>query len=824
MNIQVVSKEKASKIKKLSKELVDSLSKAQNEKDVENAYRHFFVSLYPSSASSPGKVDGFIECKDFSLLTEFKFNKNLKNKLDRAEVIVQSLFYLKKMISQGSVGGNIFGDKFPKTIFIGDKNECFCLPVKFIEKYLKEEIDWNKAASKVLQFYPELINRVALDEDLIVFIYDVNEKFNAEQIIYKIKSIEKGENYIISITKENIVEIFSCFVKQVVKDSKVSNLTDIFINCLTDKNDTYLHPKKKDILYSKGNELKVFSSGLISFFSHFKQEYSPSELEMIVSSKDRILEEIHRRKTGAFFTPDIWVAEAHKMLSDNLGENWKDEYVVWDCACGTGNLTREYKFKELYLSTLESGDIDTIKDMKYNDGCCLFQYDFLGEMGIDSVPSNLKKAFEDGKKVLFFINPPYGTAGLFSTESQEHKTGTAKNIINKHMLLDKIGHCSQQLYSQFIYKIIKLKELYPNISLALYSKPSFLCSESYANLLKLINLHFNFTDGMLFNAGHFADVQSSWGISFTIWNNNTSNKLTLFKIKDINTSSFNIETIGTKLLYSTSNMASKWVRTDVTGKTQDAPQISSCIKIKQSGRGKLIPNAYGFLNCDANNVYFNAQKVGIYSSAFSNGNGVSINGNFNKVVALFTARRTIKGNWINDKDEYMIPDTSHPDYVQWNNDCIVYSLFNYSSQQSSLRGITYKNKLWDIENHFFFMSNSEIKNLANTHSFNECYQDCKQFSSDRYVYTVLSQSHLSNDAYDVLESARELIRKSFPFRKIWHEENPEYHLSSWDAGWAQIKPFLKKYFKDDYELFVRKYKAFEDRMREGVYTFGFLYK
>ena len=43
-----------------------------------------------------------------------------------------------------------------------------------------------------------------------------------------------------------------------------------------------------------------------------------------------------------------------------------------------------------------------------------------------------------------------------------------------------------------------------------------------------------------------------------------------------------------------------------------------------------------------------------------------------------------------------------------------------------------------------------------------------------------------------------------------------------DAGWAQLKPMLKVLHKEQYRAFVAKYKAFEARMREGVYRFGFL--
>jgi hypothetical protein len=38
------------------------------------------------------------------------------------------------------------------------------------------------------------------------------------------------------------------------------------------------------------------------------------------------------------FTPAIWVKKSHEYLAATLGENWQQEYYVWDCAAGTGNL------------------------------------------------------------------------------------------------------------------------------------------------------------------------------------------------------------------------------------------------------------------------------------------------------------------------------------------------------------------------------------------------------------------------------------------------------------------------------------------------------
>jgi hypothetical protein len=73
--------------------------------------------------------------------------------------------------------------------------------------------------------------------------------------------------------------------------------------------------------------------------------------------------------------------------------------------------------------------------------------------------------------------------------------------------------------------------------------------------------------------------------------------------------------------------------------------------------------------------------------------------------------------------------------------------------------------------------------------------------------------------------ARELVRKSFSLRDACNNVKPEMHINTWDAGWYQIKNgLLKDSFKAEYDEFVKAYKALEERLREGVYTFGFLKK
>ena len=522
------------------------------------------------------------------------------------------------------------------------------------------------------------------------------------------------------------------------------------------------------------------------------------------------------------------------MLDEALGANWRDEYVVWDCASGTNNLTRDFRFKELYCSTLNQGDVDTVKDMGYNPGSTVFQYDFLNDDDVDvlgpKVPEGLRKAFAEGKKVLFLINPPYGTAGNLQFDKAK-KTSIGSGKTNKAMLADNIGGASQQLYAQFLFKISKLnKKFEGTISIGVFANPIFLSGQSFARFRQAFLKDFSFKDGMVFQASNFADVSPLWGIAFTIWNHEETRSDFVVKVKHLNSDTFSVDDIKTKIIYSPTDTAVQWARATDGGIKHEVPNLKSAVSLSDKSKTKMADDALGCFVCDTNIVEKNTSFVTIQSLPPANNNGKFdlIPANFRRCVSLFCARKSIQPDWINCKDEYLVPHASDEDsplndaYEQWVNDAVVYDLFNTSSQQSSLRGINYKGRNWDIFNHFFFMPAKEIKELADKAGFQEMYADVKAYGDDRFVYKELESLILSDDAKAVLEVARGIVRQSMGMRKMWHEGHPELHLQAWDAGWAQLKPMFKESLKEDYKAFVELYKAFEERMRKGVYVYGFL--
>jgi hypothetical protein len=280
---------------------------------------------------------------------------------------------------------------------------------------------------------------------------------------------------------------------------------------LVNKDDNYLHPvkRRKTVVTKSFGEISIVSrESFESFFGHFASSYSPSQKHKLAAVVDRIVEDTTRRKQGEFFTPAIWVDKAHEYISSVYGENWKEEYIVWDPAWGTGNLTRDYQFKELYVSTLNQSDIDTANQMGYNPEAVKFQYDFLND-DYSKLPEGLRKAIEEGRKIIVLMNPPYASSGNFV--NGKTKVGLTENKIALEMNKLSMGKDSQQLYNQFIYRSLIIE----NVNICMFSPPLFLSGVSSKKLRDYMFKKVEFTKGFLMDAANFADVKS-WGLSFSI--------------------------------------------------------------------------------------------------------------------------------------------------------------------------------------------------------------------------------------------------------------------------------------------------------------------
>lgn len=851
---------------------VQDLRNADSEKLVESAYHNALRHYFPfDDIKTACKTDGVLETRvDFDgnlhvlkLIIETKYEENFSLPIIRAKVLAQVVYYLKRF--------DDMGDAIPNIVLVGDKDECFVVHSNNLLQYLDLDYNWKMAPSSAGTKNMDLVERIVENTELQeeCFVFAIDDNFSFEDVYNRIYDLAVNRKTQVRITEKSISKVFDYFSMRVLKKNTdgTSKYTpreqvELFMILVNSTDDCFSHPNKRNsAIFGDRKNIAIDTPTFEAFKRYYSFKFNAKEKKDFTAIADRLIEDSDRRRKGDFYTPSIWVDEAHKMLAENLGTDWKDEYMVWDCAWGTGNLTRDYKFWDLYCSTLEEHDL--VIGKKYNEGACKFQYDFLnddvelfddllskvkegyklsekdfkGSKLYKSAP-NLIKGLVVGKKLLFLINPPYGTANTFGHLGQDnYKSSIALTKINEKMKANEIGASSQQLYAQFLYRIALLNDLFDKqFNMGIFSPSLYMSGQSFEKLREYLDSSLTRVDGMLFQASEFADVSATWGISFVVWKSEkgVTSPIKINKpIKVNKVHETGVLTLENKLVYAVSKdkNCSTWCKTDSKEKAIDAPQMTSAIKYSNTpSRGKLVKDALGYYFNVSNIVEKNTCEVFLLSSCSKSANGISIlEDNVLRVLSSFTARKLITGQyatWMNGKDEYMIPNTGHELYKQWENDCLVYSLFNTSSNQSSLRGISYNNKRWDVLNHFFFMSKQDMLDLALGENPNDdVYEDIQNFADDeRFIYKKLQEVTLSEDAQAVLNKAMEIVVNTFKYRKYFNETNPEYHINTWDASWYQIKGLCKEYAPDDLKEFIKLYKAFEDRMRPLVYELGFLYK
>jgi hypothetical protein len=216
-------------------------------------------------------------------------------------------------------------------------------------------------------------------------------------------------------------------------------------------------------------------------------------------------------------------------LTDVLGEDWQDEYYVWDCAAGTGNLlaglTNKYN---VWASTLDSQDVEVMHDRIKNGANLLddhvFQFDFLND-DFFKLPKPLQDIInnpEKRKKLVVYINPPYAEASSYGEDSiPQVAKGTKifndyKNIVGAEAL--------NELFAQFLIRIYK--EL-PNITLGIFSTPKYITSDKF---IKFRNTFLaKFDRGFICPADTFDNVKGKFPIGFLIWELDGKSQITEIK-------------------------------------------------------------------------------------------------------------------------------------------------------------------------------------------------------------------------------------------------------------------------------------------------------
>ncbi|MBT9671115.1 hypothetical protein GPK34_03605 [Secundilactobacillus kimchicus] len=869
--------------KKAARVLFSQLNSASVEKDVENAWRsifeNFFIKLRPKSSgerfvmSSPYNTDGFIVDESGSLLfslrllMEFKQGTDLTKSSDRARIVAQIIHYMKKF-EQNGVG-------LPNIVVGADENQAFVLVASNFQKYLQKDYKWDIAPSAAYKEDLELMKDLALDANLSVFPFQfVDGNFLSKysslvdlfETIESITQADADENnvYKVKVSPATIVGMFDEFQTVAFKQSvSATDAVNIFVQLLTGKSsdDYYLLPNNHNMLHLPGDKkVSVYGSKVEAFFNHYDRNFTADQIDELTAIADRLIQATERRYKGDFWTPSIWAHKADQIMSQVFGEEYKKDSIIWDSAAGVRNLTRDFNYNELFISTYHDGEI-CLGEGYNTEAKAVFQYDFLNDDVFLTPEANtdpndwklpktlfdaLQEASKSNKRVIFFTNPPYGTANNVNANGT-HKAGIAKNAINEIMKGQDYGKASQQLYAQFFVRIMKLVEDFnlTNVGIGFFTNSRFFSGGEYWEKFnqKFFSM-FEFIQGNIFSAGEFSDTSANWPITFSVYklrknsepfNGNFEAEFDVEESYLQENNTVAIRSVGkhrTRMVDPKESL-SKWVRSIENNSLElplPYPQLSSALSESKGKKpsGKLIQGSLGYMVSNSNNVgegTFNGGVWVVTGSAYK-GHGFNVTReNFDRSVVNFAARRSISANYVNAQDNYKFPQVKGEKYTEFVNDSLIYSLFDGESYQAAYRNPNWSNTnepgKW--ANQWFWLGVEKVRQCALSKNQRDIYEDART-DSDRFVSKELETRILSSEAKAVLDAATSVWMDTLEYRSVLNDEDSSLYLNAWDAGWYQIKKLEQKFKSEHYVLFKSAFQNLSHKIEKMVYEFDMLIK
>jgi len=581
------------------------------------------------------------------------------------------------------------------------------------EVFYQNDFNWNVTPSnhetKEFKQLHELCEN-SLQENSILFKYETQSAELKEFIKLNFKT-DKDVSEKISVTKNNFTFVFqrwSEVVKPTIsvdweKANKAGIISaDFFLaDLLSSENESLKDSlyvvlrKTKYELAKKIDDLGFETSMSVGFkdkqkaYKEFWSIYSrpPKEeyWDYIIGRRDLLVPQDIRERKGSFFTPQIWVEKSQQYLADVLGETWQDEYYIWDCCAGTGNLLNGLtNYRNVWASTLDKQDVDVMKDRISNGWSMfenhVFQFDFLND-DFSKCPQELQDILNDGekrKKLVIYINPPYAEAATTKTISGtgENKTNVAVTQKTYEKYLDSIGIAGRELFAQFFIRI------YCEISgciLAEFSKLKMLQAPNFDGFRNVFRAKLEKL--FVVPAKTFDNVKGNFPIGFFIWNtvpysvnsNETSSCGNIFSV-DADAYDENGIFLQKRTFTTISDFKSinDWIIT-TRNRTDEKPI------------GFMYANGADFQHNSFNYIINNKSQL-----PHPRGTVVSTK-NILEIAIYLAVRHCIEQSWLNDRDQFLFPKDGWQSDKEFQSDCIIYTLFhgqNRISAEVSLSGLT----------------------------------------------------------------------------------------------------------------------------------------
>ena len=711
---------------------------------------------------------------------------------------------------------------------------------KIQDVFYQNDFNWNVTPSNhETKEFKQLYNlcKNILEDNSILFFYDKDEKEFKDFINLNFKNNNEITEKI-SVTRNNFTFVFQRWLEKVkptieIDDWNLANKegimsADFFLadlisdNNMSIKDNLNVVLKQKEYYYNKERKrIGGFSFDTVGFndkqkahkefWNIYKRPPKEEYWEYMTLRRDLLVPQNIREIKGSYFTPKIWVEKSQQYLADVLGENWQDEYYIWDCCAGTGNLLNGLTNKRnIWASTLDKADVDIMKDTVKNGWNMfedhIFQFDFLNDDFISisdggKIPDELQAILnneEKRKKLVIYINPPYGEAATTRTKTQtgNNKGGIARNnkIYNKYGI--PLGGASNELFALFLIRC------YHEIQGCVIGQFSTLKTIQAPNFLKFRNIFKSELKSLFVVPSYtFDNIDGKFPIGFYIWNSN--NKLDFDSIESTvydKNGDFYIK----KQFYAppVKRLSMDWLKTIHDKRNVNIAYLRTLGSDFQNNGGV-------FITTNPSESDFREKKVCDITKE-----------NLTGICVYFATRLCIEATWLNDRDQFLFPTDKWKYDEKFKSDCIIFTLFNGQNKISCSSSI----------NHFIPFTESQVgcKKSFKSHFMSDFLQGKIKLETEGDMFTETKTEtvkiELTLVAQLVYDSGLELW-------KYYHSQpraNPDasfYDIREYFQGKSNGKMKTKSDDEKYTELISdlrNKMKLLAKQIEPKVYEYGFL--
>jgi hypothetical protein len=491
-----------------------------------------------------------------------------------------------------------------------------------------------------------------------------------------------------------------------------------------------------------------------------------------------------REMRGSFFTPEIWANKSKEYLAEVFGKNWQDEYTLWDCAAGTGNLlaglTNKYN---IWASDIDENNLETMRSLiDIDDNLNLldshiFKFDFLND-SFDNLPTELKKIVDDPekrKKLIIYINPPYAEG---DNRKGEGRSSVAVSQIHKKYGT-VMGYTKREMFVQFLARAFFEIE---GCKIGEFSKLKGLTGSKFIKFRQFFKAKLE--KCFIMPAYTFDNVTGKFPIGFKIWN--TAIK-SLFHNTIADVFNENGDIIGRKIIsaYSDEKVINDWTTTFIDDSKESIGNIIGVANDFQNQNTVCIEKP----NKPWNHKYqWQINKNNLIESSI-----------------YFSVRLCIEPTWINDRDLFLFPNDGYKNDTAFKYDCLVFTIFHGQNRFSSKDGI----------NHWTPFTEKQV--------------NAKEKFESHFMSHFLKNKTFSPEARAVLDAGLTLWQ-------YYHAQIKPHKTAPLNASFYDIREFFQgrkengvmntKSNDETYNALIKNlretHKALARKIEPKVYEYGFL--